>query len=268
MKNSFILFQNYREYFEDLTGDEAKELLFAIFDYEKTRTKPDKLSAKVGCYFLVIKQQLDKNYEEYLRIADKNRENGVKGGRPKKTQNNPKNPVGFRKTQKTQPNPKNLDIDIDNDIDNDIDKEKEVKKEKDLQPKQPVAPASKKKSPQAVMCDYFKSRYKANTGLEYLTNNEDFVILADLIKKYGMEQVKQRIDWLETSCLNAVFWFAKSINDFTIGNLRKHWNKILKPITEEQRRQEQEKKKEEERMKRVLAEVQRRKEEEAKWNTQ
>ena len=118
------------------------------------------------------------------------------------------------------------------------------------------------------MCDYFKGKYKANTGLEYLTNNEDFVILADLIKKYGMEQVKQRIDWLETSCLNAVFWFAKSINDFTIGNLRKHWNKILKPITEEQRRQEQEKKKEEERMKRVLAEVQRRKEEEAKWNTQ
>lgn len=268
MKNSFILFQNYREYFEDLTGDEAKELLFAIFDYEKTRTKPDKLSAKVGCYFLVIKQQLDKNYEEYLRIADKNRENGVKGGRPKKTQNNPKNPVGFRKTQKTQPNPKNLDIDIDIDIDNDIDKEKEVKKEKDLQPKQPVAPASKKKSPQAVMCDYFKGKYKANTGLEYLTNNEDFVILADLIKKYGTEQVKQRIDWLEISCLNAVFWFAKSINDFTIGTLRKHWNKILKPITEEQRRQEQEKKKEEERMKRVLAEVKRRKEEESKWISQ
>ncbi|MBQ1394089.1 MAG: hypothetical protein IIY81_11290, partial [Lachnospiraceae bacterium] len=155
-----------------------------------------------------------------------------------------------------------------NDIDNDIDKEKKIKKEKDLQPKQPVAPASKKKSPQAVMCDYFKDRYKANTGLEYLTNNEDFVILADLIKKYGTEQVKQRIDWLEISCLNAVFWFAKSINDFTIGTLRKHWNKILKPITEEQRRQEQEKKKEEERMKRVLAEVQRRKEEEAKWNTQ
>ena len=72
MKNSFILFQNYREYFEDLTGDEAKELLFAIFDYEKTRTKPDNLSAKVGCYFLVIKQQLDKNYEEYLSCLEEN----------------------------------------------------------------------------------------------------------------------------------------------------------------------------------------------------
>ena len=131
MKNSFILFQNYREYFEDLTGDEAKELLFAIFDYEKTRVKPVNLSAKVGCYFLVIKQQLDKNYEEYLKIADKNKENGAKGGRPKKTQNNPKNPMGYLETQKTQPNPKNLDIDNDIDIDNgsDIDIDKDNTKE-------------------------------------------------------------------------------------------------------------------------------------------
>ena len=91
MKNSFLLFQNYREYFEDLTGDEAKELLFAIFDYEKTRIKPVNLSAKVGCYFLVIKQQLDKQYQEYLEVVKKNRENGLKGGRPK-TQQNPTKP--------------------------------------------------------------------------------------------------------------------------------------------------------------------------------
>ena len=266
MKNSFILFQNYREYFEDLTGDEAKELLFAIFDYEKTRVKPVNLSAKVGCYFLVIKQQLDKNYEEYLKIADKNRENGAKGGRPKKTQNNPKNPMGFRKTQKTQPNPKNLDIDIDNDID----KEKEIKKEKDLQPKQPVAPASKKKSPQAVMCDYFKDRYKANTGLEYLAKAKDYTLLAELIKEYGMEQVKQKIEWLETGCKNRVFWFAKEsgINSFTIGKLYSQWNEILPMLTEEQRRQQEQKKKEEESMRRVLENVKKRREEEQKWNTQ
>lgn len=268
MKNSFILFQNYREYFEDLTGDEAKELLFAIFDYEKTRIKPVNLSAKVGCYFLVIKQQLDKNYEEYLKIADKNRENGAKGGRPKKTQNNPKNPMGFRKTQKTQPNPKNLDIDIDNDIDNDIDKEKEIKKEKDLQPKQPVAVV--KKSPQAVMCDYFKSRYKANTGLEYLAKAKDYTLLAELIKDYGIEQVRQRIEWLEVGCKNRVFWFTKTsgINSFTIGKLYSQWNEILPMLTEEQRRQQEQKKKEEESMKRVLANVKKLKLERESWKNE
>ena len=269
MKNSFILFQNYREYFEDLTGDEAKELLFAIFDYEKTRVKPVNLSAKVGCYFLVIKQQLDKNYEEYLRIADKNRENGAKGGRPKKPKKTQKTQWVSEKPKKpreTQPNPKNLDI--DNDIDNDIDKEKEVKKEKDLQPKQPVAVV--KKSPQAVMCDYFKSRYKANTGLEYLAKAKDYTLLAELIKDYGIEQVRQRIEWLEVGCKNRVFWFTKTsgINSFTIGKLYSQWNEILPMLTEEQRRQQEQKKKEEESMKRVLANAQKLRLERESWKNE
>lgn len=132
MRNSFVLFQSYKEYFEDLSGDEAKELLLAIFEYENTRVKPANLSTKVGCYFLVIKQQLDKNYEEYLKIVEINKANGAKGGRPK-TQTNPKNPMGFSETDR---NPKNHDNDNDydndvvndNDIDIDIEKEKKKKK--------------------------------------------------------------------------------------------------------------------------------------------
>lgn len=129
MKNSFILFQNYREYFEDLTGDEAKELLFAIFDYEKTRTKPVNLSTKVSCYFLVIKQQLDKQYQEYMNIAKKNRENINKRWNkdiPKDTKNT--NGINGNKVI-----PKILDNDIDNDIDidngSDIDIDKDNTKE-------------------------------------------------------------------------------------------------------------------------------------------
>ena len=152
-RNSFILHQNYKEYFEDLTGDEAKELLLAIFDYEKTRIKPANLSTKVSCYFLVIKQQLDKQYQEYIDIVNKNRENGLKGGRPK-TQKNPQKP---KKPNGLFGNPKNLDIDndIDNDIvnDNDIDidndiKEKEIDKEKEAaQPQVPKAPHTKFQKP-------------------------------------------------------------------------------------------------------------------------
>lgn len=130
MRNSFILFQSYREYFEDLTGDEVKELMLAIFDYEKTRNKPANLSTKVGCYFLVIKQQLDKNYEEYLKQSEINRLNGAKGGRPKKPNGfseNRKNRMGF---SETETNRKNHDNDIDNDVvnDNDIDNDNNKKK--------------------------------------------------------------------------------------------------------------------------------------------
>ena len=264
-RDSFIFYASFYNAIKEIPNENQLKVYQAITNFALTGEEPTDLNGIEKAVFILVKPQIIANNQRYI--------NGCGGGRPKKEEKtkkkNTKKTNGYENRKpkqnqtetETKPNEnenenENVNVNV-----NENDKQIE-------QPKQPVAPASKKKSPQAVMCDYFKDRYKANTGLEYLTNNEDFVILADLIKKYGTEQVKQRIDWLEISCLNAVFWFAKSINDFTIGTLRKHWNKILKPITEEQRRQEQEKKKEEERMKRVLAEVQRRKEEEAKWNTQ
>lgn len=45
----------------------------------------------------IILPDLERNKETYLSIVERNKENGKKGGRPKKdeTQNNPNNPVGF-----------------------------------------------------------------------------------------------------------------------------------------------------------------------------
>ena len=129
MKNSFILFQSYREYFEDLTGNEVKELMLAIFEYENTRVKPINLSTKVGCYFLVIKQQLDKNYEEYIKQAEKNRKNINKRWNKDDTKDT-KNTSGINGI----PNILDNDNDIDNDVvnDNDTKKEKESIKEKEV----------------------------------------------------------------------------------------------------------------------------------------
>ncbi len=48
--------------------------------------------------------KMDRNYQN--RIVERNRKNGLKGGRPKnqlvkETQGNPKNPMGYKETQKT-----------------------------------------------------------------------------------------------------------------------------------------------------------------------
>lgn len=124
----------------------------------------------------------------------------------------------------------------------------------------------KKKSPQAIMGDYFRSIYKKHTGYEYLAKAKDYILLAELIKEYGIEKVKQKIDWLEAGCKNRVFWFAKEsgINSFTIGKLYLQWNEILPQYTAQQIKEQEEKKKEEERMKRVLAEAQKLREERGK----
>lgn len=165
MRNGFILYQSYKEYFEDLTGEEAKELLLAIFEYEKTRVKPTNLSTKVGCYFLVIKQQLDKNYEEYLKIVEKNRQNINKRWNKTNT-NDTKNTSGINGI------PNILDNDIDNDkdkeydIDNDIDKdkkEKEIDKEKEKpQEKQPAQTKFKKPTKEEIKAFALKEKLRTD----------------------------------------------------------------------------------------------------------
>lgn len=241
MKNSFILFQNYREYFEDLTGDEAKELLFAIFDYEKTRVKPVNLSAKVGCYFLVIKQQLDKQYQEYLEVVKKNRENGLKGGRPK-TQQNPKNPVGYLETQKTQPNPKNLDIDNDIDIvnDNDIDK------------------------------DNIKESLKKKSAKSTKTQNKFVKPTKEELKDFALQEQ------LRTDII-AEFMDYYDSNGWRVGKAglpMKDWKATYRRWcrnqheTKEQLQEKERKRKEEETMKRVLANVEKLKLERESWKNE
>lgn len=85
MEDRGIVFTNMMRYFD--SGD--KELLDMT---------------PIQCMaFNVVKINVDDSFTEFMEIAERNRENGQKGGRPKK---NPENPVGFSETQKTQTNPK------------------------------------------------------------------------------------------------------------------------------------------------------------------
>ena len=53
---------------------------------------PDKLTQIA---FIPIKTTLKRDLDKYEEQKERNRENGKKGGRPKKTEENPKNPVGY-----------------------------------------------------------------------------------------------------------------------------------------------------------------------------
>ena len=75
--------------------------------------------------FISIRRDFDLQAENYTKKVKANRENGSKGGRPSKpkvTEDNPNNPMGFLETQ---PNPQNLK-------DKDKDKDKDIEKDKDI----------------------------------------------------------------------------------------------------------------------------------------
>lgn len=129
--------------------------------------------------------------------------------------------------------------------------QKRVDREKKKEPSKP-----KKTTPQGRMCDYFKSRYKANTGIDYLATDGDYSQLAKLIEQYGEERVKQKIDWLEIGCSHPdVYWFAKDFSAFTVNKLHNKWNEILPVLTDQQRKEQAKKQKEAENKARVMAEL-------------
>lgn len=135
-KKSFIAYVDWKETFDALSDDKAGKLIKHLFAYvnDENPTSDEEL---INFIFINIKQQLKRDLQKYERIKLKNRENGIKGGRPKNP-TKPKKPSGLinnpNKPSKTQPNPtepKKPDTDTvnDNDTDTDIVNDK-IKKDK------------------------------------------------------------------------------------------------------------------------------------------
>lgn len=84
-KNSFLIYLDYEEQFNLLTDEQVGQLMRAIIKYEKTQEIPQ-LEGMLKMAFSFIKTQLDRDREKYQARCEKNKENGARGGRPKKKQ--------------------------------------------------------------------------------------------------------------------------------------------------------------------------------------
>ena len=80
----------------------------ALIDYSESGVTPE-LDGISMMAFSFIQSQMDRDSKKYENRCSSNRENGKKGGRPKKendSEENPKNPMGFEETEKKTKNPK------------------------------------------------------------------------------------------------------------------------------------------------------------------
>ena len=167
MKKSFVLYYDYAEKFKSLSDEQFGKLTRCMIAYENTGETIPIEDIIVQMAFDVVKVDLDRNRKKYESICKRNRENGQKGGRPKETQNNPNNPVGFLETQNNPNNP----VGPDNDNDNDIDKDNDTKEKiypTDIQ---------KRKAPPKEKPVYYPNDEKLNKAFE------DFLIHRKQIKK-------------------------------------------------------------------------------------
>lgn len=130
-KKKVIVYTDWIVQFKDLTDEEAGRLIKHFFEYiNDLNPQGDRLTELL---FNPLKATLKRDLKAWESKQNVNRENGLKGGRPKKetqTQINPNNPVGFLETQL---NPEKGVSDSVNDSvsvnvsDNDILLEKETK---------------------------------------------------------------------------------------------------------------------------------------------
>lgn len=107
-KSSFLIYHEYREPLKLLTDEQRGQLLMALIDYSESGVVPE-LDGISMMAFSFIQSQMDRDSKKYENRCSSNRENGKKGGRPKKendSEENPKNPMGFEETEKKTKNPK------------------------------------------------------------------------------------------------------------------------------------------------------------------
>jgi uncharacterized phage protein (TIGR02220 family) len=115
-KKSFVLYTDLSKPVKSLSNEDAGKLFKAIFEYQNGGVEQE-LSGSAEMAFIFVKQQLDRNQDKYNAICERNRLNGLKGGRPEKA----KEPSGLSGNPKE---PKKADNDNESDNKNDKEEKK------------------------------------------------------------------------------------------------------------------------------------------------
>lgn len=100
----------YHSFFEPIQMLSVKDkalLLDMMFLYSSTGQTPEIKSQPLKILWATMRQQFDRDLLKYKNVVERNKNNGAKGGRPKK--NNSENPLGYLETQEKQEEPKKAD---------------------------------------------------------------------------------------------------------------------------------------------------------------
>ena len=123
-KKSFVIYNDWEEALSFFTDAETGEIFRALFRYAKDGELPEFSHNSLNAVFSFMRSALDRDRKAYEARCQKNRENGSKGGRPKKPngfEENPKKPNGYFEKPKKPDNDTDNENDTDNDNGNDTD---------------------------------------------------------------------------------------------------------------------------------------------------
>lgn len=220
MKDGFIFHFNNLLELEDLTNEEVGEMFLAMCNYGKSGAEPLFTDRTLKTVWRRLKDRMDTDNEAYEERCRANKENGSKGGRPKKEAEETtdtktaekeetekpnglqENRMVFEKTEKTErflekPKKPDTDSDTDTDIDSDTvtvsDTIFNSIKEKDKREKAAKTAAhSTNADKRSEIIDYLN----AKCGTSYRPNTADTIkhVDARLKEGYATDDFKRVID--------------------------------------------------------------------------
>lgn len=114
-KKPFILYADQKGVFEQLPDEKAGQLIKHLFAYiNDENPETDDLLIKIA--FEPIKMQLKRDLEKWKQRAENSRLNGAKGGRPKKTQQEPKKPNGLNDNPTEPEKPVSVTVTVNDNV--------------------------------------------------------------------------------------------------------------------------------------------------------
>lgn len=112
-KKSFKIYKEWSEQFEALDNESAGELIKAILEYQVTGEVPDSMSPIVAMAFSFMKQQFERDDDNYTKTSEARSEAGKKGGAPKGNSNASKNNQKQAKTTKNKQNKLEEEVEVE-----------------------------------------------------------------------------------------------------------------------------------------------------------
>ena len=93
---------------------------------------------------------------------------------------------------------------------------------------------------QGNFIERFANIYEDDTECSFKADKKDYILVSNLIKKYGEEELNAKAILLAIYCKKAEIWFCRNgFSDYTIGNLSRNWNSIVPVKTKEQKEEEE-----------------------------
>ena len=179
-RKSFLVYFDWNKYTGKLTTEQNGRLFEAIIKLAMTGEDTDFSDDLVLTMVWVgISDTIKRDTDKYVDKCRKNRENGNKGGRPRKDDQNPEKPNGyFGLSEETQQNPEKPDIDIDMDIDSE--REREIDRYNDID--------------NDIVGNGYVRKYVY----------DDFITQWNLYGKYGVDKITSLTDWQKSALDNLI----------------------------------------------------------------